>query len=600
MECGRVKSRTTYGRSELEDMAAERLGMSAAEARRMTKRELCEALGIRWREKAVVAAHKEKVCSGRKTRLYPERYTRDELVARVRARNPYTNKSKLRRQPFRVLCGLAGLPFIDATTKTATSNTKATARPERSYVPTSGTRRAPRPAFDYQRRVVEHFDKHRGLIAVHSLGSGKTLTAILASQRWLRANPQGKVVVVSPASLIANFKKEMNNETLAHTDRYEFFSYQGFYYEYKEGRGRDCHGQFLIVDEAHNLRTAYHKSKSGKEKGKMTRVITQCAVRADKVLLLTATPLVNKRKDIAPLLDMVRDKRGGEVSAKSIKTDEGLRDAGLCKFSFYERGRADRDYPRTTYEDVYLTMRPRFRAVYDKVEQETMDDEVMRSFGEDTKLRPFFNGVRRAVNILSELPEEDMLKSEKIRWIVNQLRDDPKKTLIFSHFLESGVEAILGKVRALGLRTAYITGSQPKGRRAEIVEAYNRDEVDVLFISKAGGEGLDLKGTRRIVLMESGWNENSESQVIGRGVRFQSHSHLPQGERNVVVCRLHHIKEGEDVGEILSAEYDYKEAATWPSADLLLKKISTRKAAATRGVLRKLKELSIEKNEECR
>lgn len=595
MECGKTKSRTTYGRAELEAMAVERLGMSAAEARRTTKRGLCAALGIRWREKA--APHKEKVCSGRRTRLYPERYSREELVARVRSRNPYINKSKLRRQPFRVLCRLAGLPFVEIEPN---KTTRTRTRRERTHVPAVGTGR---PAFDYQQRVIDHFDKHRGLIAAHSLGSGKTLTAILASQRWLQTHPTGKVVVVAPASLVANFKKEMDKETLTHADRYEFFSYHGFYYEYKEGRGRNCRNEFLIVDEAHNLRTAYHKSKSGKEYGKMTRVITQCAVRADKVLLLTATPLVNKRQDIAPLLDMVRDAGTEAVSAKSIKTDEGLRKAGMCKFSFYERERANRDYPTATYEDVYLTMRPRFRAVYDKVEQETMDDEVMRSFGEDTQLRPFFNGVRRAVNILSELPEEDMLRSEKIRWILDNLRANPgKKTLIFSHFLESGVEAILDKVRALGLRTAHITGSQPKARRAEIVAAYNRDEADVLFISKAGGEGLDLKGTRQIILMESGWNENSESQVIGRGVRFQSHSHLPAAERNVMIYRLHHIKQGEDVAHILSEDYnyDYKDPSSWPSADLLLKKISTRKAGETRRVLGKLKALSIERNEECR
>jgi superfamily II DNA or RNA helicase len=134
------------------------------------------------------------------------------------------------------------------------------------------------------------------------------------------------------------------------------------------------------------------------------------------------------------------------------------------------------------------------------------------------------------------------------------------------------------------------------------VAAYNRNEVDVLFVSKAGGEGLDLKGTRQIVLMESGWNENTEAQVIGRGVRFQSHAHLPPEERNVVIFRLHHIKQGEDVEMILSPEfrYDYNDPTTWPSADLLLKKISTRKSAATRAFVEKLKTLSVERNEECR
>ena len=151
------------------------------------------------------------------------------------------------------------------------------------------------------------------------------------------------------------------------------------------------------------------------------------------------------------------------------------------------------------------------------------------------------------------------------------------------------------------MRISYITGSQTKKRRAEIVSQYNRDDLDVLFISKAGGAGLDLKGTRQIILMESGWNENTESQVIGRGVRFRSHSHLPLDEQNVVVYRLHHIKQGENIQEILSPEYEinYNDPSTWVSADLLLKKISQRKQKTLRQSLDEFKTLSIERNTEC-
>ena len=131
---------------------------------------------------------------------------------------------------------------------------------------------------------------------------------------------------------------------------------------------------------------------------------------------------------------------------------------------------------------------------------------------------------------------------------------------------------------------------------------YNGDELDVLFISKAGGEGLDLKGTRQIILMESGWNENTEQQVIGRGVRFKSHSHLPADEQNVVIYRLYHIKKDEDVDRVLSPEYEinYNDTSTWPSADLLLKKISQRKYRATNSFMDELKKLSIEHNHGCR
>ena len=138
--------------------------------------------------------------------------------------------------------------------------------------------------------------------------------------------------------------------------------------------------------------------------------------------------------------------------------------------------------------------------------------------------------------------------------------------------------------------------------RAEIVARYNNDGLDVLFISKAGGEGLDLKGTRQMILMESGWNENTERQVVGRGARFRSHSHLPTDQQDVVIYRLYHIKKNEDVEQILSPDYkvNFNDPSSWPSADLLLKKISMNKHATTEGFLDELKKLSIERNQECK
>lgn len=619
MECGKRKSKRIYSRKELETMAKQRLNMKSSEIKKMTKKELCQALNIRWKENAVqVLVSTQKVCSDRKSKSYPNRYSKEELIKLIISKNPYVNKGRLRVASFETLCRLSKLPYI----KTAKENEYRGIRKEvdrgrfyqdKQKEKTTDVRciaRSVRTPFKYQERVVAHFKNHRGLIAVHSVGSGKTMTAVLTSQCYLDDHPHGKVVVVSPTSLIANFKKEMLNfGDLRHKDRYEFFSFQGFFYKYKD-QPRQCRNHFLIIDEAHNLRSEYSKSKkSGKEKGKITQVVTKCAEKADQVLLLTATPLVNKKEDIAPLLNMVRDNPtlNNKITKRLIKQnkDNYLENVGMCKFSFYEREKLNNDYPKTIMEDVFLPMKPQFYSMYNKVERELMDEDILRTFGEESQLKPFFNGIRRAVNILSELPETDMLKSEKIRWIIDNLKTNQhKKTVIFSHFLDSGIDAIQKKLKKEfpDLRVEHITGSQPKKRRGEIVARYNNDEVDVLFISKAGGEGLDLKGTRQMILMESGWNENTERQVVGRGVRFKSHSHLPNGEQNVIIYRLYHVKKDENIEQILSPEYefDFKDPSTWPSADLLLKKISNRKYAITNSFIDDLKKLSIEHNQECK
>ena len=65
---------------------------------------------------------------------------------------------------------------------------------------------------------------------------------------------------------------------------------------------------------------------------------------------------------------------------------------------------------------------------------------------------------------------------------------------------------------------------------------------NVLLISKSGSEGLDLKGTNYIIIMEPQWNENSIEQIIGRGVRYKSHEGLPKSKQLVTVYKLYAIK----------------------------------------------------------
>lgn len=599
-----------YTVAQLIGLAMERLGWTRTAANRATKKQLCEALGIAWREKEQTVIHPEKVCTDRRTKAYPNRYSKEELIAMIRRINPYMNKGRLSRATYKTLCNLARIPFLPREEKEKNKDAIIRAEPSRFFqkIKTKTDEigcleRGAKRVFAYQRRVIEHFRAHRGLIAVHSLGSGKTLTAVYASQCYLDEFPTHKVVVVSPASLIENFKKEMREfGDLRHPDRYEFFSFQGFYQKYKD-QPRDCRRQFLIVDEAHNLRTEHRKTKK-RESGKITRTITQCAERADRILLLTATPIINRPVDIAPLLSMVRDHPTIEnrILAKDVKKNldnaDYFRAFAGDRFSFYERERTNADYPRSAIHDIYLPMPTKFLHLYENVENDVgEDDAILRIFGE-SKLKPFFNGIRRAVNILSELPEAELVKSPKVRWILEQIREAPHlKTVIFSHFLDMGLEAIISRLPA-GVRSAYITGRQTKKQRSEIVQRYNRNELDILFISKAGGEGLDLKGTRRVILLESGWNENSEKQVIGRAIRYRSHTDLPPDEQLVDVYRLHHVKPDEQrrIDEFLSPDYHvvYNDPSTWLSADLMLKKISKTKQDRIDAFLRFLHQFSIE------
>ena len=150
---------------------------------------------------------------------------------------------------------------------------------------------------------------HRGLIAVHSVGSGKTLSAVTAINCVLGKYPNLKVVIITPLSLKQNFKDEMekfglNLDDINVASKVRIFSYEGFAVYFSK-HPNECKNTFLIVDEAHNVRSEVKLSTENKiAKGSRAYYIMKCAASAFKVLLLTATPIVNRPFDIRNLIMM--------------------------------------------------------------------------------------------------------------------------------------------------------------------------------------------------------------------------------------------------------------------------------------------------------
>ena len=179
---------------------------------------------------------------------------------------------------------------------------------------------------DYQKRAIVHMLTHKGMIAAFDTGTGKTLTAVTTAACILHVSAflgvPVKVIVITPKSLKENFKKEMEKYgTPSYDKRYEFYTYDEFRNRYN-AKKIQCSRSFLIIDEAHNLRTDYrdifkpvHMAKkplfaTGGKKTKTTNsrseVSIKCASDAWKVLLLTATPIYNDTSDIVNLVSMVK------------------------------------------------------------------------------------------------------------------------------------------------------------------------------------------------------------------------------------------------------------------------------------------------------
>lgn len=379
----------------------------------------------------------------------------------------------------------------------------------------------------YQLDAVKHMITNDSLLIVHGTGKGKTLTALATAKVYLNKHPEHHVVVVSPAALVGNFHKEnvKYNEKSILDDRYSFYSFRGFASkEYSEEFIANMPNTLLIIDEVHNLRNK--KSK--------TSIATQTiASKAHKIILLTATPFVNYMGDFKVLCDLLYKREVSksishkpELNSTRFHTDVKTIVKLLANKVSYENDKDNPDYPET---DVYETNIHMDEEYYKKY---LISLKKINTFGDNPEA--FYHGYRRVVNSIGL----ESYYSAKLKKIAELYSLKKEKSIIFTNWIEFGTEISEKILTQNGITYKVIDGTVKPKVRLAMVEEFNNEDFKVLIITRAGYEGLDLKGVRKIYILDPVWHPTGYEQIIGRGVRYKSHHHLPLDDRNVTIHKL--------------------------------------------------------------
>ena len=431
-----------------------------------------------------------------------------------------------------------------------------------------------------QKKVVKYLDTHDSLLVVHGTGLGKTLTAVTASQCYLDKHPERFVVFIGPVSLIDNFKKEIRRYGAgSDMNRYKFFSFDKYYNSYVQGKDDvSLKNKMVIIDEAHNLRNP---------EGRKSMVLQEAAAEADKKVLLTATPFVNSITDFIPLINILYS---GNVVGSYKQWDQGevseyidkrYYDESLETVGHLLRNKVDvmtikdpQNFPLR--EDHYIEV-PMTKSYYERYRKIASGLDMREQYGIlFSEPARFYNGFRRAVN--SAGPGYFSSKIEEAIPIILS-----GKTIIFSNWLEFGIKPVTNALDDNGITYRSFFGDTPTAQRQKIVDEFNDDEFDVLIITRAGGEGLDTKGVRNVIVLDPTWNDAGLEQIIGRAIRYKSHDHLPKKERKVDVYFM-----------ILTLPETIPEGETSPeSGDVLLYNIIEQKNKFNSAIIEILREVSI-------
>jgi len=370
-----------------------------------------------------------------------------------------------------------------------------------------------------------------------------------------------KTHVVAPKALLANYTKEMKawggrpGTTLESQQLVA-----------RRGKTDDAPHGTLIVDEAHRARepgAAIVQALKGNS--------------ASKRLLLTATPVFNHPRDLSTLVNIAAgrhvlpedlnefNKRYVETSKVSpsffgrmfgvkpgfqhnLKNKEELK-AILNRYVDYHEGQKI-GYPSVKEETVKVTMGPHQTDIYNTIMAKAplwVRWKVRAGLPPNKKevesLQAFLSGARQVSNTSAGLTTRSReIESTKLETaaknLAERMQSSPRyKGLVYSNYIESGVRPYESALKRYKIPYAKFTGKEPEAVRSQSVRDYNKGRIKALLVSSAGTEGLDLKGTRMIQILDPHFNLEKEIQIVGRGARYRSHAALPPSERDVTVQR---------------------------------------------------------------
>lgn len=385
-----------------------------------------------------------------------------------------------------------------------------------------------------------------GACLADDMGLGKTVQILAFLEALRTQNPNGRVLLVVPASLLGNWQKEaarftpeMSVEILhgAHaatlSDRFSqsaaflnITTYRmAMSIEALENQTWDC----IILDEAQAIKNPA---------AKQTRQIKKLKSRMR--IAMTGTPIENDLSNLWSLFDFLNKGLLGSME-EFRRFCKGLEQnpEGYAKLKnmiapfLLRRVKTDKkiisDLPDKLEQIDYVTLAPKQTVLYRKLLAETAE-KVENSDGLQRKgivlalllhLKQICNHPDQYLGTEEYSPAQSG-KFELLRQLAQTIAEKRERVLVFTQFREltGHLDDYLAEV--FGRRGGVIHGGVPVKERSAIVERFQSESyVPYLVLSvKAGGTGLNLTKANHVIHFDRWWNPSVENQATDRAFRI--------------------------------------------------------------------------------
>ncbi|MBF4694657.1 DEAD/DEAH box helicase [Fusibacter ferrireducens] len=384
-----------------------------------------------------------------------------------------------------------------------------------------------------------------GACLADDMGLGKTVQMI-AFLEHQRVHNAGSALLVLPASLIGNWKKEIekfapdmpyqilhksdlkNSENLQiREDKFLHITTYGMAVRLEALK--DKQWTYLILDEAQAIKNPGTKQ---------TKAIK--AIPAKMKIAMTGTPIENKLGDLWSLFDFLNQGLLGTPKEFTNFT-KGLAEdmTGYAKLRkmiqpfILRRLKTDKsiiaDLPDKLEMNAYTTLSKKQIALYKQLlEQISKKLDVTEGIERKGLVLSSIMKFKQICNHpdqylgLEAYKEAHSGKFEQLRAICETIHEKRERVLIFTQFREM-TAPISEFLSEIFLKEGFVLhGGTPVKKRNEIVEQFNGEHyVPYMVLSlKAGGVGLNLTAANHVIHFDRWWNPAVENQATDRTFRI--------------------------------------------------------------------------------
>tara|TARA_R110001599_G_scaffold73522_6_gene203218 strand:- start:749 stop:2185 length:1437 start_codon:yes stop_codon:yes gene_type:complete len=392
-----------------------------------------------------------------------------------------------------------------------------------------------RPPMEHQKKAIEKLLGNDKFILADDMGLGKTTAAVIASI----VKSSKKILVICPASLKLNWKREIQNYTSDdigicegkkwQDGKYVIINYdilKNFYSEKEKLQINTGSFDLVIVDEAHYI---------SNPKAKRTKIINSLCRYLSNVWLLTGTPMTSRPINYFNILRLVNSRVSKNWIGYVTRYCDGKQFSGPRGRKIWNvNGASNLDELRDRTSPKVLR----------RLKEDILDlpDKIITPIYLDLKSKEYEKEMGEYVDWVDENQNKSLAiqlsKLTKVRQIIaqeklhhtyeliDQALEQEKKVIIFTNFTRP-LEEIYEKYSDIAVK---LNGTMKKEERQESVDRFQGDKNIKIFIAnlKAGGVGITLTEAEVVIMNDLSFVPSDHSQAEDRAFRI--------GQKNSVSC----------------------------------------------------------------